>query len=227
MNIWLKTFYVLFCINEEYKHYLDLRLQYLAEGDTDMNPQTQHSLLVEEIPRELRSDTALYSYFDTLFPGKVHSASIVLNLPELEKLVCKRKRVLRRLEKSYAYLEASGRRPTHVVGTKRCKCFGIETFPLRSFGGKLVDEDDGKSPQRGERIDSINYYSKKLDELNAKVEAMQKEQKAIADAQEQRHTSTSVSDWIGNAIAITSGAAVNSLVSSTKQQTGINMRKMV
>ena len=110
-------------------------MQYLAEGDADMNPQTQHSLIVEEIPRELRSDTALYSYFDTLFPGKVHSAAVVLHLPELDKLVAKRKRVLRRLEKSHAYLEATGRRMTHVVGTKRCRCFGIETFPIRTFGG--------------------------------------------------------------------------------------------
>ena len=61
-------------MNEEYKHYLELRMQYLSEGDIDMNPQTQHSLMVEEIPRELRSDRALFQYFDTLYPGtsKVH-----------------------------------------------------------------------------------------------------------------------------------------------------------
>lgn len=109
-------------------------MQYLSEGDIDMNPQTQHSLLVEEIPRELRSDRALFQYFDTLYPGewknhvaiiysqfniyliqthsynlfrlnyifytgKVHSATVVLNIPDLEKVAAKRKRAVRRLEK--------------------------------------------------------------------------------------------------------------------------------
>ena len=46
-------------------------MQYLAEGDADMNPQTQHSLIVEEIPKDLRSDGALYSYFDALYPGEL------------------------------------------------------------------------------------------------------------------------------------------------------------
>ena len=58
-------------MNEEYKHYLKLRMEYLSEGDVDMNPQTQHSLIVEEIPQELRSDAALYQYFDSLYPGKI------------------------------------------------------------------------------------------------------------------------------------------------------------
>lgn len=67
----LQTFFVLFEMNEEYKHYLELRIEYLTEGDINSNPQTRHSLCIEEIPRELRSDTALYRYFDSLFPGKI------------------------------------------------------------------------------------------------------------------------------------------------------------
>lgn len=133
----LLTIYVLFVMNEEYRHYLDLRMQYLAEGDIggEMNTQAQHSLIVEEIPRELRSDIALYEYFDKLFPGQVHSARVVLNLPELEKVCVKRKRAVRRVEKSIAYHEATGTRATHVVGTKRCTFLGIETYPIRTFGG--------------------------------------------------------------------------------------------
>jgi len=131
----LLTIYVLFAMNEEFQHYLDLRMQYLADGDSDMNPQVQHSLIVEEIPKALRSDIALYSYFDTLFPGRIHSAAVVLNIPDLEKVAAKRKRANRRLEKSMAYLEAKGARSTHVVGRKRFRICGIETFPVRSLGG--------------------------------------------------------------------------------------------
>ena len=67
-------------MNEEYKHYLELRMQYLSEGDIDMNPQTQHSLIVEEIPRELKSDRALFQYFDTLYPGTFTKAKVIFDI---------------------------------------------------------------------------------------------------------------------------------------------------
>ncbi len=94
-----------------------------------------------------------------MFVGKVHSATVVLNIPDLEKVAAKRKRAVRRLEKrlvklsisfyrfhcigltiyhatqSNAYFEATGRRASHVVGRQRCRCFGIETFPIIGFGG--------------------------------------------------------------------------------------------
>lgn len=111
-------------------------MEYLAGGVyEDLDAQAQYSLTVEELPRDLRSDKALYAYFDSLFPGQVHNASVVLNVPQLDKISAKRKRTLRRLEKSMAYFEATAARPTHIVGTKRCMVCGIETFPLRSFGG--------------------------------------------------------------------------------------------
>ena len=53
-------------------------MQYLSEGDVDMNPQTQHSLIVEEIPHELRSDKALFQYFDTLYPGKKKQVFLIV-----------------------------------------------------------------------------------------------------------------------------------------------------
>jgi uncharacterized protein YdeI (YjbR/CyaY-like superfamily) len=132
----LMTTYVLFAMNEEFRHYLDLRMEYLAGGVyEELDAQAQYSLTVEELPKELRSNSALYSYFEKLFPGEVHNASVVLYLPELDKVASKRKRTVRRLEKSEAYLEATGKRVTHTVGRKRMMICGIESFPLRSFGG--------------------------------------------------------------------------------------------
>jgi hypothetical protein len=57
-DIIILTIYVLFVMNEEFRHYLDLRMQYLAEGDAtgELNPQAQHSLIVEALPRELRKN---------------------------------------------------------------------------------------------------------------------------------------------------------------------------
>ena len=132
----LLTIYILFAMDEEFRHYLKLRMEYLAGNVSDeLDPQTQHSLIVEELPKELRSDKALYDYFDKMFPNDVHTASVVVNVPDLEKVAAKRKRTGRRLEKSLAYHEATGVRGEHIVGRKRCRLFGIEAFPLKSFGG--------------------------------------------------------------------------------------------
>ena len=134
---WLQTLYVIFLMSEEYKHYLECRVDFLARGDGMVTSQQHmYSLIVERIPHELRSDRALYDYFNRLFPQKVYSTAVVLNLPDLEKESQKRKRVLRRLEKSMVSLEVRGRRPRHVVGRKRLRCCGIETSPIfASFGG--------------------------------------------------------------------------------------------
>jgi len=206
--MWFMTFYVLFAINEEYKHYLELRIQYLAEGDKGKNPQTQHSLLIEAIPRELRSDTALYGYFDSLFPGKVHSAYSVLNIPDLEKISAKRKRAVRRLEKSIAHFEATGARVTHIVGRKRLRCFGVETYPVRNFGGRVMgEEDDSRSPQRGERVDSLTYYTSQLVALNETMDKMQAEKKNLAA------DGNAATPWISQMIDNASVAATSRLVS--------------
>jgi len=203
--MWFLTFYILFAMKEEYKHYLELRMQYLAEGDVNMNPQTQHSLMIEEIPREIRNDKALYTYFDALFPGKVHSAYVVLNIPDLERIASKRRRAVRRLEKSIAYYEATSKRLTHVVGRKRLMCCGIETYPIRNFGGKVfVEQDDYSSTQKGERVDSISYYTVQLVELNESVEKLQREKKTLAAEGSNSIDSTL---WISRMIEIASDAA--------------------
>jgi len=229
MFMWFMTFFVLFEMNEEYKHYLELRIEYLTEGDINSNPQTRHSLCIEEIPRELRSDTALYRYFDSLFPGKVHSAYAVLNIPDLELTAAKRRRAVRRLEKSIAHFEATGTRVTHVVGRKRLRCFGVETYPIRNFGGRIMpEEDDSRSPQRGERVDSINYYTSQLVVLNETMDEMQKEKKTVAAEGNAPNDATPwISSLIDNA-AVAHDAATSRLQSNTHIDgliTGFKARK--
>lgn len=50
-------------------------MDFLARGSSHVIKQHHYSLLVENIPHELRSEKALFDYFDKLFPGKVHSAA--------------------------------------------------------------------------------------------------------------------------------------------------------
>ncbi|KAL7521067.1 hypothetical protein ACHAWX_005758 [Stephanocyclus meneghinianus] len=214
--IWLQTFYVFFLMNEEYKHYLECRVDFLARGEGMVTcQQHMYSLIVERIPHELRSDRALYDYFNRLFPGKVHSAAVVLNLPDLERVSQNRKRVLRRLEKSMVSFEVTGKRPFHVVGRKRIRCCGIESAPIFSrFGGRHPSPNDLNNfsdPKKGERVDSINYYSRKLTVINEKLARMQHEKIQLA---QRGNDQVRASQWISDAIDRVSSAAETTLGSN-------------
>ena len=124
------TGFIFFVIKQEYRHFLELRMEFLARGTNYVNPQHHYSLKVENIPFELRSEKALFDYFDKLFPGKVHSTTIVLNLPDLETVKLRCERVCRRLEKSIAYFHATGKRATHNVGSPRIRILGIDLAPF-------------------------------------------------------------------------------------------------
>eukprot|EP00581_Thalassiosira_minuscula_P017487 CAMPEP_0183711430 /NCGR_PEP_ID=MMETSP0737-20130205/6933_1 /TAXON_ID=385413 /ORGANISM="Thalassiosira miniscula, Strain CCMP1093" /LENGTH=1006 /DNA_ID=CAMNT_0025939935 /DNA_START=103 /DNA_END=3123 /DNA_ORIENTATION=+ len=211
--IWLQTMYVIFLMSEEYKHYLECRVDFLARGEGMVTSQQHmYSLIVERIPHDLRSDRALFDYFNRLFPGKIHSTAVVLNLPDLERVCQKRKRVLRRLEKSMVSLEVKGRRPRHVVGRKRLICCGIESSPIfSSIGGK--NNTDGASlpdrmPERGEKVDSINYYSRELTVMNERVSRIQREKIELA---QKGNDSIRASQWISHAIDRVSTAAESTL----------------
>lgn len=74
---------------------------------------------------------------------------------------------------------------------------------------ELYDED-GMLPQRGEEVDSINYYTRYLAILNEKVSKMREEKIAIAQSGD---GSLRASQWISHAIGLASDAAATSLVS--------------
>ena len=217
--LWLQTLYVIFLMNEEYKHYLECRVDFLARGEGVVNShQHMYSLMIERIPHELRSDRALYDYFNRLFPRKVHSAAVVLNLPELERASKKRKRVLRRLEKSMISFDVKGKRPYHVVGRKRIRCCGIESSPiLASFGGKNIDDDDSDSdsrlPRKGEKVDSISYYSRELTVMNEKMARLQQDKIELAM---KGNDSVRASQWISRAIDRVSNVAESTLTSNNQ-----------
>lgn len=126
---YLFTGFIFFVMKQEYRHFLELRMDFLARGSSHVHPQHHYSLLVENIPYDLRSEKALFEYFDKLFPGKVHSASVVLNLPDLEAVQARCQRVCRRLEKSIAFWHAEGTRPTHNVGSPRVTILGVDMAP--------------------------------------------------------------------------------------------------
>lgn len=187
-----KTLYVCFILNEEYKHYVNCRMEFLTKGDSHVHPQQRYTLMVEEIPHELRSDESLSQYFEQLFPNRVHSTCIVLHLPQLTELCARRERVVQRLEKCTAVAEITGRRPFHKVGVHK---YMDVTRRINLY------EDDPRLPQSGERTDSINYYTKYLEILNGKILEIQEEKMLLASRGEFIQT-RKASEWISHSLGI-------------------------
>jgi hypothetical protein len=183
--------FIFFVIKQEYRHFLELRQDYLARGSAHVNPQHHYSLIVEDIPYDLRSRVALAAYFESLFPGRVHSASVVLKLPDLEEASIRCTRICRRLEKSIAYLQATGKRPTHINGRGRLRVLGVDLNPIDCLGSQdqeavLFDDDHlaeqpFERPERGARVDSISYYTQDLAAKSRALFRLQKQKESIAD----------------------------------------------
>ncbi len=186
--IYFFSAFVLFVMKQEFKHFVELRLDFLGKGDTSIEPQHHYSLMVENIPKELRSNSALFSYFNKLFPGKVHSTNIILKVPELETLSQRKLRITRRLEKSLAFFEATGKRPTHIIGRFRPMICGVESTPfeLCCDSRKVVDisayydGDEEVHVKKGLRVDSIDYYTRDLQDMNTKMFLLQKQKGEVA-----------------------------------------------
>jgi hypothetical protein len=181
--------FICFVIKQEYRHFLELRQDFLARGSAHVHPQHHYSLVLENIPHELRSDQALMEYFEKLFPGKVHSASIVLNLPDLEEASMRCMRTCRRLEKSIAFLHATKNRPSHIVGRGRCSVLGVDLQPmdLNCFAEPEVLYLPDELPiledrvKRGTRVDSISYYTHELAAHSRTLFDLQQQKVSIAE----------------------------------------------
>ncbi len=171
--MYLQTAYTVYLLTEEYSHYLELRMQYLSTtiptASSTVIPQHHYSIIVENIPTRLRTDVALRSYFQSLFPNKVHSASIIMNLPDLANANRRRDRVRRRLEKALALHRSTRKNQQHVEGRPRCMCCGIESKPICSC-----------VPCGSMRVQSVQYYARDLREMNVLVAKMQGEKLEIA-----------------------------------------------
>jgi hypothetical protein len=163
------------------------------EESVQLVKQHRYSLQVEKVPVALRSNTALFNYFNEMFPNQVHSVCLAMNVPDLEALSNRRLRVARRLEKSLAYYHATGSRPTHITGRPRFQCCGIESTPIDGMcliccccydscrmGSHFDDTSEDYPehitdhlPDKGEIVDSISYYTLDLALCNIRMQKLQ------------------------------------------------------
>ena len=94
----------------QYQDYLALRPAFRQRPDP-----ANYTIMVHHIPGAMRSNTAVSSYFNALFPHSVQKVTIMLELPELEALIDRRDQVL----VAYIYV-LSTRLPINPLYTAIC-----------------------------------------------------------------------------------------------------------
>jgi hypothetical protein len=159
--------YFCFVMYNEYHNFLEKRVRYLRLGDPDTPPQAYYTVMVEKVPTSLRSAQAMADLFDNLFPGEVYSIQLACDLSQLDALVAERKTVRDRLEKAIAFKEATAKSPTMWVASDEVETFGPYLTAIEHPNNRLMEALGFNE------VDSIDYYSRMLQELNESVLHMQ------------------------------------------------------
>ncbi|KAG0265257.1 hypothetical protein BG011_005128 [Mortierella polycephala] len=151
-RLWFHLFLtIIFCEMQEYTR---RRHAYLLSEKHAMTPQST-TILVTAIPKSLKTEKALHNIFDR-FPGGVRSIWINKNPESLIKMCKERDEVVLKLEAAeYNYIRSA-------YGKKSSK--GPETKdPVRPIGRTSA------IPFVGPKVDLIEFYTKRLSELNQEI----------------------------------------------------------
>ena len=151
---------------KEYRNFVDMKEDFLV---SKMGPQVR-SILVEGIPWDMSSNAAVRKYFEAMFPGEVAAVKIVRDEAALSKLVAavkERRAVVTTLERAYHdATRKGGARPT------------VRTFKSKSPKGVNSDFHASKKARSicaPVKVDAIDHYNARLDELNARIKDMQED----------------------------------------------------
>uniref|UniRef100_A0A7S1UJQ2 CSC1/OSCA1-like 7TM region domain-containing protein n=1 Tax=Phaeomonas parva TaxID=124430 RepID=A0A7S1UJQ2_9STRA len=100
---WVFFLFAYFRLTQEYENFVQLRHDFITNGFKGGNKQTGYTILVENLPKRLRTPRMLFGYFDYLFPGQVYSTSICMESKKINGLLEVREDVLRHLETLYIF----------------------------------------------------------------------------------------------------------------------------
>lgn len=122
-------------LEKEFVIYAKHRHDYLRQRKAHLR-----TVLVEGIPKELRSTVTIAAFFETLYPNAVYRVKLCHNIKYLDQLGKERLDVLTRLERYMYQAYHTNKRPTTMVGAM--------TRP----------------------VDAITYYSRTLTSLNSAID---------------------------------------------------------
>lgn len=133
---WSFIAFILYGLWNEWKLYSLHRYSFLAKGDVDTPPDFRYAVRVENIPSDLRSNQALRTYFEHLFPNQVRQVAVCLFATKLDGLIEERNKHLCAYEKAVAFTRAKPNKPVPMVktGAKLGLCGGtkVEAIPFHA-----------------------------------------------------------------------------------------------
>lgn len=133
--------YMMYLLWKEYQFYVDRRHETLSASMS-----AQYTVVMHDLPMELRTKETLREYLERIFPHQVKSIYVAVECENLEKMVHERINVRNRLEHALAQYDRSGNRPkARPAGC--CGCL--------SSGCLAV-----------EKVDAIQLYQSRLKALN-------------------------------------------------------------
>jgi hypothetical protein len=146
-----------YALYREFQFTADMRHRFLTKDSPH-----QFTVLVENIPEELRTSADLQAKFEEFHPGTVQQAYVLMDTSELAAAVKEAKDVVQRLIKARKRQSNSQTgEATHVEGTCWARCMG-----------------------NGRTVPSVEYLEDKLIALNKKIGNLQKsllDQKSLQD----------------------------------------------
>lgn len=108
-SVWVFTLIAFYLLHNTYDEYVKLRHQFLT-----FKLPAHYSVIVEEIPVNMRSPKNLLQYFYAMYAEKVHSVHLSYDLTNLDALIEERDGIVKNLEHAKGELLITGKRPFHI-----------------------------------------------------------------------------------------------------------------
>jgi hypothetical protein len=191
--VYVFSWYYCYLFYLEYKAFIKNRTTYLEFGDNDTRKQTYYTVIVENVPNDIKSVPMLTNYFEALFPGQIYSVEIALDVSNLEFLCDSRQTVRNKLEKSIAVFNATYKRQTLWVKPSDVIEAESEIESSSAKSARKVTTNSCSTSVAGCMgyviVDAIEHYTKMLVCLNGTVIDMQKFYSAAASKQQREDSS--------------------------------------
>lgn len=147
---------------------LQVRQRYLGQ----QNSVTDRTIKLSGIPPELRTETALKDYIEALGIGQVRRVELCLNLAKIDDLFVKRKQLMYTLEHAWSeYLGSASTREgaislpaedyNDVIAATASPPATMRKRPVRRLGLLGLT---------GPKVDVIDFYTTKLEQLDAEID---------------------------------------------------------
>ncbi|EQC26351.1 hypothetical protein SDRG_15838 [Saprolegnia diclina VS20] len=123
LSMYVLSLYTMHLLLAEYKAFVRRRHAFLSKLDVQ-----QYSVVINDLPRTLRTREALTKYLKYLFPTSLQAVVLSVECGHLEGLVASRDHFRMKLEHALAESARSGDRPLHIVKTRGTAVDAIEYF---------------------------------------------------------------------------------------------------